>query len=125
MLQSSSLIMISLPHNDPQQAHHLATQLLSLSLPLQAANPESQQPQVIIESRTGKLQAKGQVRIQPAFINQQNLILEIGSSIQNSSTNGADLLALMQHLQMPQQTQIQLLQQLQQQGKINATLLQQ
>ncbi|WP_417390073.1 flagellar basal body P-ring protein FlgI [Gimesia sp.] len=125
MLQSSSLIMISLPHNDPQQAHHLATQLLSLSLPLQAAEPESQQPQVIIESRTGKLQAKGQVRIQPAFINQQNLILEIGPSSQNSSTNGADLLALMQHLQMPQQTQIQLLQQLQQQGKINATLLQQ
>ncbi|QDT90479.1 flagellar basal body P-ring protein FlgI [Gimesia algae] len=125
MLQSSSLIMISLPHNDPQQAHHLATQLLSLSLPLQSGTPEAEPPQVIIESRTGKLQTRGNVLLQSAFVNQQDLILEVGTSTQNGTTNGADLLALMQHLQIPQQTQIQLLLQLQQQGKINAPLLRQ
>ncbi|MCA9022716.1 MAG: flagellar basal body P-ring protein FlgI, partial [Planctomycetaceae bacterium] len=76
MLQSSSLIMISLPHNDPLQAHHLATRLLSLSLPLQTSTPSSQQPQVIIESRTGKLQTRGNVLLQPAFVNQQDLVLE-------------------------------------------------
>lgn len=125
MLQSSSLIMISLPHNDPQQAHHLANRLLSLSIPLQSTSPASQQPQVILENRSGKLQTRGNVLLQPALINQQDLILEIGTAIQNTTTDGADLIALMQHLQIPPQTQIQLLQQLQQQGKINAMLLRQ
>ncbi|WP_417384252.1 flagellar basal body P-ring protein FlgI [Gimesia sp.] len=125
MLQSSSLIMISLPHNDPLQAHHLATQLLALSLPLQTSAPSAQQPQVIIESRTGKLETRGNVLLQPAFVNQQDLVLEIGASTQNAAPNGADLVALLQHLQIPQQTQIQLLLQLQQQGKINAPLLRQ
>ncbi|MCA9007666.1 MAG: hypothetical protein KDA70_20515, partial [Planctomycetaceae bacterium] len=87
--------------------------------------PSSQQPQVIIESSTGKLQTRGNVLLQPAFVNQQDLVLEIGASTQNAASSGADLVALLQHLQIPQQTQIQLLLQLQQQGKINATLLRQ
>ncbi len=123
MLQSSGLIMISLPHNDPQQAHHLATRLLSLALPLQSSTPQSQQPQIIINSSTGNLQTRGHVLLQPAFVNQQDLILEIGAATQNGPAEGADLIALLQHLQIPPQIQIQLLLQLQQQGKINATLL--
>ncbi|WP_339735375.1 flagellar basal body P-ring protein FlgI [uncultured Gimesia sp.] len=125
ILQSSSMIMISLPHSDPKVAQQLAAYLLKLSIPIQSSRVQSslasqQTPEVMIDQATATIQTRGNVLLQPTQVEQSDLILEISSSAASATPKLNDLLALMHHLRFPKARQIEFLRELQQQGKIKA-----
>ncbi|WP_299469083.1 flagellar basal body P-ring protein FlgI [uncultured Gimesia sp.] len=114
MLNSSSMIMISLPNSDPQQAQQLATRLLALPFPAAMTN---QAPEVIVDSAKAQIQTSGTVLLEPAKIEHSDFALELSPL---ATTRLNDLLALMHHLHIPEMKQIEFLRELQQQGKIRA-----
>ncbi|QDT26105.1 flagellar basal body P-ring protein FlgI [Gimesia panareensis] len=120
MLQSSGLVMISLPDENPAYAQQLATQLLNVEISQQPAGNTDQPPEVIIDNASARIQTRGTVFLQPARLKFPDLMLEISPSTQTGATRLEDLLALLQQLQIPRQQQVSMLRALQQQGKINA-----
>jgi|GEM_PF-1580651 len=118
ILRSSSMIMISLPNSDSQQAQKLAAQLLTLSMPAQLSAALNQPPEVLIDHTKLEIQTRGNVLLQPTKIEHSDLTLELSSQ---TATRLNDLLALMQHVHIPRAKQIEFLRELQQQGKIRAT----
>ncbi|MCA9014137.1 MAG: flagellar basal body P-ring protein FlgI, partial [Planctomycetaceae bacterium] len=125
ILQSTSMIMISLPHPDQKLAQQLAAHLLKLSIPVHPSLSQSslalkQTPELIIDPATATIQTRGKVLLQPAQIQLSDLILEISSSTTSATPRLNDLLALMHHLKFPQTRQIEFLLELNQQGKIQA-----
>ncbi|QDT41456.1 flagellar basal body P-ring protein [Gimesia alba] len=125
MLQSTSMIMISLPHPNQKLAQQLAAHLLKLSIPIQPSLAQSslvknQTPELMIDPATATIQTRGNVLLQPAQIEYNDLILEISASTASATPRLNDLLALMQHLKIPKPRQIEFVRGLQQQGKIKA-----
>ncbi|MCH9656550.1 MAG: flagellar basal body P-ring protein FlgI [Planctomycetes bacterium] len=121
LLRSSSMIMISLPNSDQQQAQNLAARLLSLEIPSPLSTKSSQNPELIIDTTKTEIQTRGTVLLQPAKIDFNHFTLEIAPSSPLTTTRLKDLLTLMQHMQIPETKQILFLRTLQQQGKIRAT----
>ncbi|WP_298860771.1 flagellar basal body P-ring protein FlgI [uncultured Gimesia sp.] len=121
ILRSSSIIMISLPNSDQQQAQNLAAKLLSLEIPSPLSSKQSQTPELIIDTTKTEIQTKGTVLLQPAKIDFNHFTLEIAPPSPLTTTRLKDLLILMQHMQIPETKQILFLRTLQQQGKIRAT----
>lgn len=120
ILESSGLIMISLPDPHPQRARQLASQILTVEIPQQSDAQSGQPPEVFVDLKSAQIQTRGTVLLQPARLSFPELMLEIAPPANSGATRLQDLLALLQQLQMPQPQQIQLLRSLQQQGKINA-----
>ncbi|QDV49471.1 flagellar basal body P-ring protein FlgI [Gimesia fumaroli] len=125
MLQSTSMIMISLPHPNQKLAQQLAAHLLKLSIPIQPSLAQSslvknQTPELMIDQATATIQTRGNVLLQPTQLEFNDLILEISSSGTSATPRLNDLLALMHHLKFPKPRQIEFLRGLQQQGKIKA-----
>lgn len=120
MLQSSGLVMISLPDANPAYAQQLATQLLNVEILQQPAGTADQPPEVVIDNSSARIQTRGPVFLQPARLKFPDLMLEISPPTQAGATRLEDLLALLQQLQIPRQQQVSMLRALQQQGKINA-----
>lgn len=120
MLQSSGLVMISLPDANPNYAQQLAARLLDLEIPQQSPGSANQPPQVSVNTATARIQTQGNVLLQPSRLALPDLMLEISPSPPTGATRLQDLLALMQQLQIPRQQQVALVRALQQQGKINA-----
>lgn len=123
ILQSSSMIMISLPQSNPKLARQLATNLQTLSIPIhsslaQAANVLEAKPEMMVQPSTKTIQFRGNVLLQPTQLQRDDLILEIGTSKESPAPRLSDLLALMHYLKVPKQRQIEFLRELQQQGKI-------
>jgi flagellar P-ring protein precursor FlgI len=120
ILQSSGLIMISLPDANPSYAQQLAAQLLNVDVAQRSAGSVNQPPQVIVNTATARIQTQGNVLLQPSRLALPDLMLEISPGTQAGAPRLQDLLALMQQLQIPPEQQVSLLRALQQQGKINA-----
>jgi flagellar P-ring protein precursor FlgI len=120
MLQSSGLVMISLPDANPNYAQQLATQLLNVEIPQQSPNSSDQRPEVIIDTASARIETRGTVLLQPARLQFPDLMLEISPNSRGSATRLDDLLALCQQLQLPRQQQVTLVRTLQQQAKIQA-----
>lgn len=120
MLQSSSMIMISLPHSNQKLAQQLSAYLLKLAVPIQPSMAVQQTPELNINPTTATIQARGNVLLQSAQIEHSDLILEVASSTASATPKLNDLLALMHHLKIPKPRQIEFLRELQQQGKIKA-----
>lgn len=120
MLQSSGLVMISLPDANPNYAQQLATQLLNVEIPQQSPGSSDQRPQVIIDTASARIETRGTVFLQPARLQFPDLMLEISPGSRGGATRLDDLLALCQQLQLPRQQQVTLVRTLQQQAKIQA-----
>ena len=114
MLNSSSMIMISLQNPDQQQAQQLAARLLTLPFPSSMIN---QAPEVVVDSSKAQIQTRGTVLLEPVKIEHSDFALELSPLV---PIRLPDLLALMYHLQIPEIKQIEFLRELQQQGKIRA-----
>ncbi len=121
ILRSSSLIMISLPSSDQQQAQDLANRLLTLPLPPQVSANLDQNPKLIIDTTKAEIQTQGTVFLRPAKLEYTHFTLEIASLPPSSATKLSDLLTLMQHIHIPETKQILFLRTLQQQKRIRAT----
>ncbi len=120
MLKSSSVIMISLPDSNQKQAHKMAAQLLALTIPVDPSLAANLTPELILDFSNTKIETRGIILLQSSHLQHGDITLDIPPATEPPSTKLNDLLALMHHLQIPKVTQMQLLRELQQQGKIRA-----
>ena len=121
LLRSSSMIMISLPASDQQQAQKLVAQLLSLQIPSQLFAMTNQNPELIIDTAKGQIQTRGTILLKPVKMEYNQFTLEIAPPSALTTPKLKDLLSLMQFMHIPETNQILILRALQQQGKIAAT----
>lgn len=120
ILKSSSVIMISLPDSNQQRAHKIAAQLLALTIPVDPSLTANLTPELILDFSNSKIETRGTILLKPTHLQHADLTMEISPATGAASTKLNDLLALMHHLQIPKVKQMQLLRELQQQGKIKA-----